>query len=146
MEHSISTIIAIIILIPSILIFITGLHKNHKITNGISIDEVKMKIKVNMDKPTNVYTEAQKSDKKFSDLQNLVQQPQKKSTPLTKIRDPIFFYFKNTNIINDSRLEYLGKSKSLGYPVYAMDKSNAGLLRGTQYFEVLNIEKELITK
>ena len=146
MEHSISTIIAIVILIPSILIFITGLHKNHKVTNGSNIDEVKMKIKVNMDKPTDVYSTTPKSDKQFNDFQNAVQQPQKKSTPLTKIRDPVFFYFKNTNIINDSRLEYLGKSKSLGYPVYAMDKSNAGLLRGTQYFEVLNIEKELIRK
>lgn len=113
-------------------IFIARFYKNHQVIDEIPIEEIKMKVKVNLTKP---------SSEEFGTYSGNVQK--EKATQAKKIRDPVYFSFNSNAIINDERLEYLGKSKKSGYPVYAIDKSNVNILRGTKYTEIINIQKEL---
>lgn len=112
--------------------FVASFYKNHRKVDDIPVEEIKMKVKVNLTKP---------SSEEFGTYSENVQK--QKATQAKKIRDPVYFSFNYNTIINDERLEYLGKSKKSGYPVYAIDKSNVNILRGTKYTEIINIQKEL---
>lgn len=112
--------------------FVASFYKNHRKVDDIPVEEIKMKVKVNLTKP---------SSEEFGAYSENTQK--QKATQAKKIRDPVYFSFNSNTIINDERLEYLGKSKKSGYPVYAIDKSNVNILRGTKYTEIINIQKEL---
>ena len=112
--------------------FVASFYKNHRKVDDIPVEEIKMKVKVNLTKP---------SSEEFGAYSENVQK--QKATQAKKIRDPVYFSFYSNVIINDERLEYLGKSKKSGYPVYAIDKSNVNILSGTKYTEIINIQKEL---
>lgn len=113
-------------------IFIARFYKNHQVIDEIPIEEIKMKVKVNLTKPTN---------EEFGTYSGNVQK--EKSPQTKKIRDPVYISFNSRSIINDERLEFLGNSTKTGFPIYAIDKSNVNILRGTKYTEIINIQKEL---
>ena len=123
--------VAGIIGVITAIIFIARFYKNHHVVEQQPSEEVKMKVKINLEKPKQNFDNF--SQKKTS---NTVKTS-------NKIRDPVYFSFNTNNIIKDDRLEFLGRSIKTGYPIYAMDKANTGILKGTKFIEILNIDKEL---
>lgn len=115
-------------------VFIARFYKNHHVVDETPLEEIKMKIKIDLSSPTK---------ERFETNSPPIQKQKPTPTPITKIRDPVYISFNSTNIIKDERLDFLGKSKKSGYPIYAIDKSNVGLLKGTKFTEILNLQKEL---
>ena len=112
--------------------FVASFYKKHQVIDEIPIEEIKMKVKVNLTKSTN---------EEFGTYSGSTQK--QKTQQAKKIRDPVYISFKSKSIITDERLEFLGKSKITGYPIYAIDKSNSYILKGTNYIEIINLQREI---